>query len=59
MTKRLNSKHKVDRRLKVIYGSLKAHLIQTILWTNGQTKSAKPSDWNSVTVTKLNLIMEI
>ena len=48
MTKRLNSKHKVDRRLKVnLWGSPKSPFNTRAYppGQHGQTKSAKPSDY--------------
>ena len=48
MTKRLNSKHKVDRRLRVnLWGRPKVLLTQELILPgqHGQTKSAKPSDF--------------
>ena len=47
MTKRLNSKHKVDRRLKVnLWGRPKSPFNTRAYppGQHGQTKSAKPSD---------------
>ena len=48
MTKRLNSKHKVDRRLKVnLWGRPKSPFNTRSYppGQHGQTKSAKPSDY--------------
>ena len=48
MTKRLNSKHKVDRRLKVnLWGRPKSPFNTRAYppGQHGQTKSAKPSDY--------------
>ena len=48
MTKRLNSKHKVDRRLKVTFGEdQKAHLIQERILQDNMVKArqSKPSDY--------------
>ena len=48
MTKRLNSKHKVDRRLRVnLWGRPKSPFNTRAYppGKHGQTKSAKPSDY--------------
>ena len=47
MTKRLNSKHKVDRRLRLIYEVNKSPFNTRAYppGQHGQTKSAKPSDY--------------
>ena len=56
MTKRLNSKHKIDRRLKVnLWGRPKSPFNTRAYGPgqNGQTKTSKPSD--SVSYTHLTL----
>ena len=47
MTKRLKSKHKVDRRLKAnIWGGLKVLLTQELTpGQHGQNKKGKPTDY--------------
>ena len=64
MTKRLNSKHKVDRRLKVnLWGRPKSPFNTRAYppGQHGQTKSSKPSDleFNFRQNKNLSLIMEI
>ena len=64
MTKRLNSKHKIDRRLKVnLWGRPKSPFNKRAYGPgqHGQTKPAKPSDmeFNYKLNKSLNLIMEI
>ena len=58
MTKRLNSKHKVDRRLKVnLWGRPKSPFNTRAYppGQHGQTKSAKPSDYGIQLQAKQNL----
>ena len=60
MTKRLNSKHKVDRRLKVnLWGRPKSPFNTRAYGPgqHGQTKSSKPSDYGIQPVSYTHLTL--